>query len=254
MVRRNTKLGEMLYVQNQDSDGYHWLIKKPFSLEKFVPHYFIDFGLIISHLDLPYDSLVLDVGCGSGWHSDWLAQCGYRVYGLDISMDMLITANHRLREVYTNKWVKNIDFNAVCGDSEAMPFRDRCFDGVLFYDVLHHIPHWDKALTEAYRVLKHNGRLIIIDPSVNHYDTKTMVRYGVLERGLHPFIVKSHLKDIGFLKVVVKIEPLWLKTEIGTENMRCTENVYLNEFLCALGDIISIGKRLKRKYFIIATK
>ena len=139
MAGEKTKLGEMLYVQRQDPDGYRWLIKKPFSLAKFSPHYFIDFGHILSHLELPPGSRILDVGCGSGWHSDWLAQCGYCVFGLDISVDMIRCAKERLDTIYRPEWRSHIGFHGICGDAEAMPFRSSALDGVLFYDMLHHL-------------------------------------------------------------------------------------------------------------------
>ena len=36
-------------------------------------------------------------------------------------------------------------------DTTELPFEDREFDMVLCFDVLHHIPDWDKALSEISR-------------------------------------------------------------------------------------------------------
>ncbi len=252
--REDTKTGEMLYVSKQDEGGYEWLIKKPFGSDRFVPHYFLDFGLLLSHLELPAGSRVLDMGCGSGWHADWLAQCGYRVVGIDISTDMIRVSLERLGRLYREEVLADLDLLFLCADSENLPLSDGMFQGVVMYEMLHHLPEWKKALSEVTRVLQKGGRLVIIDPSVNHYDLETMDKYGNLERGVHPQEIKKYLLDQGFECVKIKIEPVWLKTEIGREPIRSTSSTLFNELLCAATDALTVAKRLRTKYILQATK
>ena len=65
--------------------------------------------------------------------------------------------------------VVNIDreelFNGnVQGDATALPFPDEDFDAVTFLRVLHHIPDFSKALSEAYRVLRRGWQLLLSEP------------------------------------------------------------------------------------------
>jgi SAM-dependent methyltransferase len=49
-------------------------------------------------------------------------------------------------------------------DVHQLPFADRSFDGVVGIDVIHHIADPARALTEIARILRPNGRLVLIEP------------------------------------------------------------------------------------------
>ncbi|MFN3929888.1 MAG: class I SAM-dependent methyltransferase, partial [Thermoflexus sp.] len=73
------------------------------------------------------------------------------------------------------KWVVNMDIapqthlpRMVCADAtKPFPFPDHCFDAVLLPEVLEHLVEDWVALTEARRVLKNEGRLIVTVPFYN---------------------------------------------------------------------------------------
>ena len=101
---------------------------------------------------------VLDVGTGPGTIPVHLQ----RVYtdtcfmGLDVSAGMLKKADgHRKRMK-----VKTVFLS---GNGETLPFRDYCLDVVTSFFTLHHMDQPEKFLKEANRVLKPDGRLLIID-------------------------------------------------------------------------------------------
>lgn len=84
----------------------------------------------------------------------------------------------------------------VAGDATALPFSDRSFDAVTMFDVLEHIPDDLKAITEALRVLKTGGFLLISTPNENwqfpYYsfmqsicpsDREIMAHWGHVRRG-----------------------------------------------------------------------
>lgn len=56
----------------------------------------------------------------------------------------------------------NVQF--VCGDATQLPFADAFFDAVTMFDVLEHIPNDRLAISEALRVLKPNGFLLVSTP------------------------------------------------------------------------------------------
>ena len=101
------------------------------------------------------DSIVADLGCGTGRVSGALAPFVSHVIAVDTSSEMLHAAKQRLRSF------DNVDLRR--GDLEALPIDDARVDAALLTLVLHHVPEPLRALQEAARVLKPAGRLIVID-------------------------------------------------------------------------------------------
>jgi len=100
---------------------------------------------------------VLDVGCGGGWISRLLALRGASVAAFDISIegcrltrDKLATAGFSARSI------------AVM-DAHDLGFKDARFDALFMAGVLHHL-NIAKVATEAHRVLKPGGRIVLYEP------------------------------------------------------------------------------------------
>ena len=98
----------------------------------------------------------VELGCGAGYVSAWLARAGARVTGIDVSDAQLATA----RRLQAEHGIAGIDF--VHGTGEALPFDDESFDlaiseyGVcLWCDPYQWVP-------EAARVLRPGGELIFL--------------------------------------------------------------------------------------------
>ena len=89
----------------------------------------------------------LDVACGAGYVAARASAQGVEAIGLDFA-----AAQIRLAE-QTYPGTRFIE-----GDAEALPFPDRDFDVVFNAFGLPHVPHPDKVVAEAYRVLKPGGR------------------------------------------------------------------------------------------------
>ncbi|MBR2995491.1 MAG: class I SAM-dependent methyltransferase [Lachnospiraceae bacterium] len=94
-----------------------------------------------------YDSL-LDVGCGTGFLIDMLTQQRTARYtGLDLSAEMIKMAQR--------KNIPGAEF--VNGTADELPFPDESFDIVTCSQSYHHYPYPEKAMSEAFRVLKRGG-------------------------------------------------------------------------------------------------
>ena len=93
---------------------------------------------------------ILDVGCGTGETLSFLQDTypNTQLFGIDSSNKAISFSKKRGH--------KNI-FKA---SALNLPFDDNYFDIVLFLDVLEHIGNDAKAISEAKRVLKKNGRII----------------------------------------------------------------------------------------------
>ena len=106
--------------------------------------------------DVPYESL-LDVGCGTGFLLDILSKRkSARYVGLDLSVEMIKMAE--------KKRIAGAGF--VNGSSDRLPFSDSEFDVVTCSQSFHHYPKPDRAMSEAYRVLKKGGIYILSDTGI----------------------------------------------------------------------------------------
>jgi ubiquinone/menaquinone biosynthesis C-methylase UbiE len=115
---------------------------------------------------------VVDVGCGEGRFTRFLAQSAAQVSGLDINQVSLDRARAKARE-------EGIDVDWRQGRAEEMPFTDESLDLVVFSNSLHHVAMADMvaALQEAARVLKPVGELYIMEPVAdgNYFEATRLV-------------------------------------------------------------------------------
>jgi ubiquinone/menaquinone biosynthesis C-methylase UbiE len=99
------------------------------------------------------DRQVLEIGCGSGRITSLLAGHTKQLIGIDPDPDLIGQARSEL---------PGVDFRLAKG--EALPFSDNSFDLVLFTLSLHHQDS-SAALSEATRVLKSDGRILVVEPA-----------------------------------------------------------------------------------------
>lgn len=91
---------------------------------------------------------MLDIATGPGYVAAAAARRGATVTGLDFSSEMVAQASSRYPDIRFRE-----------GNAEALPFADESFDAVVICFGLLHFPDADQALREAFRVLRHGGRL-----------------------------------------------------------------------------------------------
>ena len=96
-----------------------------------------------------------DLGCGTGQVTTALAPFVARVIGVDESAPMLRSARQRARGI------ENVEIRS--GTLERLPLADAELDAALCMLVLHHVADPLEALRSARRVLRRNGKLLLVD-------------------------------------------------------------------------------------------
>lgn len=104
--------------------------------------------------DGPHDDVLL-VGIGSGLDVPLLPN-GPRYTGLDVTPAML---NRARRKAIAH----NLELRLDKGDARALPYSAAMFDVVVLHLILAVTPHPERVLTEAARVLRPGGRVLILD-------------------------------------------------------------------------------------------
>ncbi len=112
--------------------------------------------LIVRAVDPPADAQILDLGCGTGQLAARLAQQVPHgtVIGVDPADEMIRVARRQHRH-------KNLRFEV--GSSDAIPVGEAAFDVVVSTISFHHWTRPVESLREIARVLRSDGRLLILD-------------------------------------------------------------------------------------------
>tara|TARA_B110000046_G_scaffold173155_1_gene195517 strand:+ start:2491 stop:3399 length:909 start_codon:yes stop_codon:yes gene_type:complete len=134
-----------------DSFGEEWLKFNAFSPEeiKIAGSQYFD---IIGEKILNKDTVVLDLGCGSGRWTKYIAKKVKLVEAVDPSS--AICSAVKLNEGEVNVRVTQASVSNI-------PFNDESFDFVVCLGVLHHIPNTQQALTDVVKKIKKNGSILL---------------------------------------------------------------------------------------------
>ena len=100
---------------------------------------------------------VLDIATGGGHAAFALAPHAAEVVALDLTLPMLEVAQKEAeaRQLYNIRFLQ--------GDAQAIPCEDSRFDVVVCRQAAHHFPHVQQCVSEWARVLKPDGKLLLID-------------------------------------------------------------------------------------------
>jgi 2-polyprenyl-3-methyl-5-hydroxy-6-metoxy-1,4-benzoquinol methylase len=125
-------------------------------------HYEQAYHDIMKSLDSLKAKKLLELGCGRGDLSVFLAKQGAKVTGVDVGENLIVAAK-LLAEVNQ----ANCEFQVA--NVTGLPFEANTYDVVLGIAILHHLSQPDlyKALQETYRVLKENGMAFFVEPVEN---------------------------------------------------------------------------------------
>lgn len=152
------------------------------TIQKQITHQCIEF------LDLKRDTLVLDIGCGTGISGRELAEHGCEWIGCDISLDML---KENVEDEYSALGLFNLDIG------DGLPFQPATFDAAISVSCIQWLFH-NRSLQEARRHI----RLFFTSlRSVLKMDGKAVCQFYSLH-GDHTKILIEESKRAGFYSVI----------------------------------------------------
>jgi len=137
---------------------------------------------------------VADLGAGEGTLSQLLARRAHKVIAIDNSPKMVEFGSKLARK----HGFKNLEYRL--GDIEDPPIAKNSVDLAILSQALHHAIKPDRAIESAHRLLKKNGRIVVLD-LLSHRFEKARELYadhwlGFSEVRLHELLEKSGFRNI----------------------------------------------------------
>lgn len=149
---------------------------------------------------------VLDLGSGGGidvFLSARRVGPSGKVYGLDMTDDMLVLARENQRKA----GFENVEF--LKGDIEEIPLPDNSVDLIISNCVINLSPDKDRVLKEAFRVLKPGGRFAVTDivvrgtiPSEIRHSVELWA--GCVAGALEESVYRTKLAAVGFRQITIE--------------------------------------------------
>ncbi len=141
---------------------------------------------------------IADLGAGEGIISQLLAKHAEFVYCIDNSPRMVDVG----RQLAQKHGFENLEYRL--GDIEEVPLDDASVDLALLSQALHHATHPEKALREAYRILKPGGKLLLLDLRRHNFE-KARELYADRWLGFSENTLCDWLTRTGFRQVRAEI-------------------------------------------------
>lgn len=150
---------------------------------------------------------VLDVGCGGGFLTNYLAQKGYTVSGVDLSKKSLEIAQK-------NDPTQSVQYHFA--SAYELPFDEGTFDVVSAMDLLEHVEKPELVIQEASRVLKKGGLFFF------HTFNRNWLSYLIVIKGVE-WCFSNHPANM-------HVYPLFLKPA-EVEEMCHRYKLHIGEFI-----------------------
>ena len=170
--------------------------------------HFCDFANIAVGLALAPGARILDVGCGSGWLSEYFARLGYDVKGIDISPALITMSRERVRRVpYGVDHETPLRCTFEVHDIELAPLGEK-FDALICYDSLHHLEDERAVFRHLATMLDVGGLLFILEGhkplagSAMEAELRDVMReFGTLESPFSSDYLRELINDNGLVVV-----------------------------------------------------
>ncbi|WP_428429317.1 class I SAM-dependent methyltransferase [Pararhizobium sp.] len=160
-------------------------------------YYLFGRDTLIGELNVPAGGSVLEVGCGTGRNLALIGQRfpHARLFGLDISAEMLVSAEAKLGKPGRARTILRV---ADATDFQSSEFGETGFDRIVISYALSMIPDWEKAIGAAIAALNPGGSLHIADFG----QQERLPR--LFRRGLQAWLKRFHVTPRKTMEVVLR--------------------------------------------------
>lgn len=152
---------------------------------------------------------ILDIGCGDGGRTIRIAKyynvSMNNVHGLDYNVDLITTC----KKVFN---ASSIDL-----ETDHIPYEDNTFDLVIYNQVLEHLKNYKKTISEAIRVTKNQGYIVLGIPNLAHLINRIYLLLGFQPLCIH--LDSSHVRSFthrNFVKLLNSLESVRLIDSKGS--------------------------------------
>ena len=140
------------YTDKMDKE-YNWMAKRYDTFITVFPLWKKWLKKVIPHIQ---GGKILEVSFGNGYLMTKYASRKYEIYGIDYNEKMLEITRVKMDKL-------KIHAHLVKGNVENLPYPDNTFDTVINTMAFTGYPSGDKAMSELKRVLRPNGKLLLVD-------------------------------------------------------------------------------------------
>lgn len=165
------------YYQNHQSGHHHTYLKQP--LIKMISETMLATSTNQQQLR------ILDIGCGNGSLSHFIAQHGYEVVGIEESESGIELANRSFP-----------DCRFIQGSIYNLPYQElgEKFDIVIATEVIEHLFYPKELLKNAKKCLKPSGRLILTTPYHGYLKNLALAVSGKMDKHYTSLWDGGHIK------------------------------------------------------------
>ena len=220
--------------------GIHQQWERDYLCDELETFYNEAFAFIVSELGETAGKNLLDLGCGNCFHTTRIAKSDLSIVAVDFSTAALEQAEKTILERGLGEQV-----SLQQADATKLSFENESFDHVLLWGVLMHIPEVEKALTEAARVLKPGGKLVLAENNANSLEARFVEPTINFLRSL------AGKDDRTRRKAHLGVEE-WQAAQTGGLMIRKTDTKALTFYMKSLG--LTLDKRVAGQFTELYTR
>jgi SAM-dependent methyltransferase len=203
-VEELNRTSDEYFRQHDDPSVY---LSKPFSNAEESSDLLIAFSQVVTGLNPPYGSDVLDFGAGTCWSTRCLTQMGYAVTATDVSATALEIGREMFRRLPVVGHHVPPEFLVFDGRRFDLP--DASMDRIVCLNAFHHVPNPADVLKEMARVLRPGGVAGFSEPGAGHSRTPQaqyeMRNYTVIENDIVIEDIERWAIDAGFSRLELAV-------------------------------------------------